>query len=200
MNDSWLEAPTPDQIASRQFQEQLYEMVAEELKSGIRREGLWVRAYADAQGDEVQTRVLYIRYRAQSIIDESYSHHAQEKAQAAQAQANAKAQAEFLKRLPSMIQDLHRAAEYGDCVLIAKMLGAGVDVNVKRDDGNTALYLAALNGKEDAVVCLLSNGADPIIKNKKGRTPGDAARVAGYESVAKRIEGYQKSDCLERKR
>lgn len=56
--------------AARLQEEKLYEQVAQELESGERRDGLWVKALANAQGVEEKAQGLYIRYRVQSIKDE----------------------------------------------------------------------------------------------------------------------------------
>jgi len=56
--------------AARLQEEQLYEQIAQELESGERRDGLWVKALANAQGAEEKAQGLYIKYRVQSIKDE----------------------------------------------------------------------------------------------------------------------------------
>ena len=60
------------EIASRQFEEKAYEAVAEELAAGVQREGLWLKAVADGEGDGARTKALYVRYRVQSMLDEAY--------------------------------------------------------------------------------------------------------------------------------
>jgi len=55
---------------NRLSEEAIYEMVAEEVQKGIRREGLWVKAYAQAGGDETKAKAIYIELRRQSLIDE----------------------------------------------------------------------------------------------------------------------------------
>lgn len=52
------------------FDEKIYEQVARELSSGIRREGLWAKAVADCQGNVEKAKALYINYRAQAFRDE----------------------------------------------------------------------------------------------------------------------------------
>ena len=76
---------TPD-IEARHFEEKVYEAVAQELESGVRREGLWLKAIANADGDETKAKALYIRYRAQALLDEAHvaAHVAKNAAQTAQ--------------------------------------------------------------------------------------------------------------------
>jgi len=54
----------------RLSEEAIYELVADELKRGQRREGLWVKAYSQAGGDETKAKAMYIELRKQSILDE----------------------------------------------------------------------------------------------------------------------------------
>lgn len=56
---------------SRLADELLYEEVVKELGAGIRRQGLWAKAFADAEGNEAKAQALYIRYRVQSLRDEN---------------------------------------------------------------------------------------------------------------------------------
>ena len=62
--------------AARLLEEQLYEHVTHELASGQRRDGLWAKALANADGAEAKAKALYIRYRVQSIKDEMEIHEA----------------------------------------------------------------------------------------------------------------------------
>ena len=67
-----------DGIAKRQVEEALYNRVVEELAQGERREGLWAKAFADAEGIETKAQGLYIKYRVQSLVDELELQAAQE--------------------------------------------------------------------------------------------------------------------------
>ena len=57
-------------IADRLAEERVYELVLQEIESGERRGGLWLKAIEDARGDEKEAKLLYIRYRVQSMKDE----------------------------------------------------------------------------------------------------------------------------------
>ena len=79
--------------AKRLMEEQLYEVVADEIKNRQIREGLMAKALAETAGNMEQAQALYIQYRVQSIIDESNLAKAEAEAKA-EAQAEAEAEAE----------------------------------------------------------------------------------------------------------
>ena len=56
---------------SRLSDEVLYAAVSEEIEKGIKREGLWMKAFAQAKGDETQAKVCYVELRVQSLKDEA---------------------------------------------------------------------------------------------------------------------------------
>lgn len=60
-----------DSINQRLHEEHLYAEVAEEISSGNVRAGLMAKALAEADGDLNKQRALYIKYRMQSLKDES---------------------------------------------------------------------------------------------------------------------------------
>jgi len=58
-------------IVDRLVEEKLYEQVLREFETGVRRDGLWAKAFQNSQGDEQKANALYIGYRVQSIKDEA---------------------------------------------------------------------------------------------------------------------------------
>jgi len=54
----------------RLSEEKLYEQVAQELKAGKKREGIWVKAMAKSGGDLNKAESMYIELRVQAIRDE----------------------------------------------------------------------------------------------------------------------------------
>jgi len=69
-------------------------------------------------------------------------------------------------------------------VVQALMEASEIDLNVKNDQGATALHLAAAKGNEQLARALLLAGANPLIQDRKGRTPALMARAAGHDEVA----------------
>lgn len=50
--------------------EAIYNQIANELAEGVKKEGLWLKALEQANGDESKTLPAYIKYRRQSILAE----------------------------------------------------------------------------------------------------------------------------------
>jgi ankyrin repeat protein len=99
--------------------------------------------------------------------------------------------AEVVMLLSSRGADLNVAAalldavDYPDSVIARDMVmtlaGNNARVDVNRDDGMTALHLAAARGHGDVCWMLIHRGAKPDVRARDGRTPAD---VAQGESVS----------------
>ena len=49
----------------------IYKSVSDELESDSINSGLWTRLYAESDGDEIKTKVAYIRHRAAALIEDA---------------------------------------------------------------------------------------------------------------------------------
>ena len=56
------------------------------------------------------------------------------------------------------------AAESGNIEAVRQHIAAGTDVNIKDDDGFTALYFAAQEGQKEIAELLIEKGADVNVK------------------------------------
>ena len=54
----------------RIVKEDMYSVVHRELASGVKRDGLWLKAKVESKGDDVAIEAIYIRLRVQSLVDE----------------------------------------------------------------------------------------------------------------------------------
>jgi ankyrin repeat protein len=83
---------------------------------------------------------------------------------------------------------LHSAASARHADTVGILLETGADPDLRQSGGWTALHAAAHNGDGESVELLLSRGARRDVTNDDGRTPGDLAREAGHEGIARRLD------------
>jgi uncharacterized protein len=79
---------------------------------------------------------------------------------------------------------LHSAASGRHRDVIALLLEAGADPDVRQSHGWTALHAAAQHGDADIVELLLARGADRDARNDDGIRPAELARRAGHAAIA----------------
>lgn len=82
------------------------------------------------------------------------------------------------------------AATGADPQMVRLLLAAGADLNARNPAGSTPLIMAARFGSDDVVMALLAAGADPRVTNPGGQDAAAAARWAGRERLAERLEGW----------
>jgi len=86
---------------------------------------------------------------------------------------------------------LKNACLHEDVDVIEFLLGKGADIN--NQDGifkESALMVAAENGRVKAVKILLKHGADPNLKNKYGKAALDIANQYGGKGVVEILRKY----------
>lgn len=57
-------------LAARLVEEKLYDIIASEIEDGIQKQGLWLKALANSNGDEKRAKGEYLSLRLQSLKDE----------------------------------------------------------------------------------------------------------------------------------
>jgi uncharacterized protein len=83
---------------------------------------------------------------------------------------------------------LHYAATGPEPKIVALLLQRGAPIDARSPNGTTALMMAARYGNEQSVTLLLAQHADATTRNERGLNAADFARLAGRETVAKRLE------------
>jgi|GEM_PF-2833185 len=79
------------------------------------------------------------------------------------------------------------SAMEGEADKVKMMIGFGVDVNARHEDGSTALLLAALKGRADCINVLIDAGADLNAKDSDGRTALIWAAKRGHANCVKAL-------------
>jgi hypothetical protein len=94
--------------------------------------------------------------------------------------------APFASAAPKMdpAAQLRQAAELGNVPALQALLGKQPVIDARDAGGRTALMLATLHGRTEAVEVLLSAGADPNAADARGTTPLQAAMAADQPDIA----------------
>lgn len=74
-----------------------------------------------------------------------------------------------------------------DAEFLETLVRHGAELNSADAAGETPLHIAVTLGMASSVRLLASEGADPLLKNARGLTSLEAAKVAGREDLAKMI-------------
>ncbi len=83
---------------------------------------------------------------------------------------------------------LHYAAASGNVTIIARLLEESAYIDAESPNGTTPLMMAARGGRRDALLLLLEEGADPVLKNERGLTAADFARSYGFGDLARLLD------------
>lgn len=93
---------------------------------------------------------------------------------------------------------LHLAVKFhggwglGSVQIIRSLLDEGADINLKIfDRQETALHMAARQGRVDCILCLLERGADIGATNKSGKTALQVAEASGKAEAMKVLSEYR---------
>ena len=81
--------------------------------------------------------------------------------------------------------NIHEATWTGNIELIEQLTDSNIDVNVKRDRGETPLHIAAIFSRYEIAKLLISKGADVNARNDDGFTPLHQAAYSFTEGPQK---------------
>ncbi len=68
------------------------------------------------------------------------------------------------------------------------LLDAGVAIDARAPNGDTALMVAARNGHEDVLRLLLERGANPLLSDRAGLRARQLAEQAAHHDLAMRLQ------------
>jgi hypothetical protein len=156
-------------ILSRLIEEKIYEMVYQEMASGDRRDGLWLKAIQKSDGNEEKANSLYIEYRVQSIKDEN----------------------EILSQIEKVVfgekfsyKNINTEPNKSQRPIKVKQQKFHDPVNDHDDEGFTPLMRAVDNGDLCKVKELLEQGADPHM------TDGVFGTTSSFDLVKRHLESH----------
>ncbi|MCO7473031.1 hypothetical protein [Stenotrophomonas maltophilia] len=147
----------PASATARISEEKLYASVMKELESGVRRDGLWLKAIEMSNADQAKAKILYIKYRVQSMKDELDIEVRERDDTSRREQA---ARTQQLREAERLARERHFLLHSAD------------------QKGFSPLMNAVMTADVDCVRDLLRQGADPrrISSSKNKETALDIAR------------------------
>ena len=101
-----------------QDDEHIYEQVAAELKGGNRKEGLWLKAQTQAEGNADKTQALYVKWRVEQLAEEEEQRRLEEEQRLEEQRLEE-------QRLEEQRQSFAKSAE--DCMESLKKYGYSVE-------------------------------------------------------------------------
>jgi hypothetical protein len=123
-------------------EEKIYNKVAQELQDGIRKEGLWLKAIENTNGDENKALALYIKYRSESIKVEKLKEVQRQKLLAEQKieERRKELELEILQnqnKLKIFLEkhNLHKIKDVSKTKILANYYNSPIDVYVEFIDG-----------------------------------------------------------------
>jgi len=84
---------------------------------------------------------------------------------------------------------LHVAAQTGNVGIIKFLLVKGAFIDQTDNEEATALMIAVINNKQEAVNALIEAGADTTIPDVSGRSPAQAAMRLKYKGIYQALTG-----------
>jgi hypothetical protein len=97
---------------------------------------------------------------------------------------------DYVSHYDHNLSTLHTAAEHGDNSTIEKLFYRGVNVNARNENGETAMFIAALYNQQVTVQHLHHLGASVHIPDKLGQTPLFIATSENLVDVVKLLVKY----------
>ena len=89
---------------------------------------------------------------------------------------------------PNGATALHFAANRHHAEIVTLLLDHGAAIDARDHLGETPLFWTTCSDSQDTAAILLARGANPLIRNKGGLTPQQAARNCHFDNLADMID------------
>lgn len=168
--------------------EAIYEEIAKEMETGKTEKGLWTRLFAECSGNEQQTKVLYIKQRAEKLISAERTR-LEKEASERDAEA-ARAEAAKLKQLKGTA-DARLAAAVRDGVysIALNLLKDGVKPDGLDEIGHSLLELARKRNDRNMIQLLEAYGANQVTSAYQVTPTSELAEGANMQNLYEAILG-----------
>lgn len=131
-------------------EDHIYEEIARELETCATEKGLWTRLFAECDGDENQTKVLYIKQRAEKLI----SAERVRLTEIAQAHAAEAERLESLRIIKDKENEFFSAVWEGNISSVDKLMREGIQPSHLRDKEGRSAYDLAAERKDQQMIQL----------------------------------------------
>ena len=170
------ESTRPTDSVEPKNEESLWAIGLEELEGTQRRAGLWAKVFSEAAGNEALAKALYLKTRAQQLVDEEKQRLAEYAFQKNSGAVLAQIEADATKlRVNNLGEQFSRTGILSLLeiqFLIANLAESSHLASVvDRLRGNTLLHLCAESDLLEEVKELLRYGASPAQPNGRGQRP-----------------------------
>ncbi len=165
-------------IAQRKNDEDLYSIVAQEMESGVKNNGLWLKALEKAGGVKEKQVAEYIKLRVQSLKDDLdlYS----ELSGSANQISRKVDLDEFISFFGKDGYQIEKIKEYLSGLSAREKMDF---INQPDSSGNYPVHIAARTSRPEILRWLLDIGANPNPKNYWGNTALDIAEKREDQEV-----------------
>ena len=86
-----------------------------------------------------------------------------------------------------LAREVFQRVRAGDLAALQPLLDRGLPPNLRNEQGDSLLMLAAYHGHAPLVAALLRAGADPSLANDRGQTPMAGAAYKGFLDVVRAL-------------
>ncbi|KAJ5972573.1 uncharacterized protein N7479_002491 [Penicillium vulpinum] len=164
--------------AQQQATDELVQLVLQICNTSSRRFNTWSRLYAMT---DPSTAIL--RFTTTMMLASYLGHNTVVDQLLKDSEADIDSKDNDHNRTP-----LAWAAKQGHISVVRLLIGTGrTDINSKDNDNQTPLWLACRTCREEIALFLLENGADPMDKNTRPRSPLLESALQGLSKVVDRI-------------
>jgi ankyrin repeat protein len=185
-------------LVSRKTEEAFYSAVAQEMESGIKHDGLWLKALQIAEGNKEKQVAEYVKLRVQSLRDDIEIASVIDNEQlSVESKSNRKSLSSNSPRRKFDIEGCVSAIKDGEPVsLLSNFIAQGIEgghetcINTVDACGDSLMHVAIKVGRLDVLEWLLENGANGSIQNQWGNTPLALAKSKRNQDAVDLIEKF----------